>query len=134
MRVGGLAAERLKTLWVSEHLAPLLGQGGERRGEVLLSGHTHLEHLLGFLVSRHPAQGRQAKRNAYRILGLAHPVLLGHTEKRFDGIRTDRQPDVIKPEGRGGLELEVQVGSKLLTQRGRGHGVNERLALGAAVV
>src|SRR5919204_703252 len=109
MRAGSLAAEILEPLWVPEHLAPLLGQGGELSGEVLLPGHTHLEHLLGCLASRHPAQSRQAKGDASRILSLAHAVLLGHPKERFDSIGAYRQPDVIKPEGCGGLELEVQI-------------------------
>ena len=92
------------------------------------------KHLLGFLPSGHTAQGRQAKRDASRILRLAHPVVLGHPEKRFDGIGADRQADVIEPERLGGLELELEIGPKLPAQGGRGHGVNQRLALGQGVV
>lgn len=95
----------------------------------MLSGHADLKDLLGFLPCRRPAQGRQAKGDARGILRLAHPVLLGHPEKRCDGIGTDRYADVIEPEGRGGLELVRQIGGKLPAQRGRGHGVDERLTL-----
>jgi hypothetical protein len=41
---------------------------------------------------------------------------------------------VMEPESRGGLQLEVKRGAKLLTQRGRGHGCNQRLALSSGVV
>jgi hypothetical protein len=61
-------------------------------------------------------------------------VLLGHPEKRFDRIGADRQPNVLQPESGGRLELEVQLGAQLLTQRGRGHGVKQGLALSSGVV
>src|SRR5207245_10574721 len=61
-------------------------------------------------------------------------MALRHAEKRFDGIGADRQADVIEPECRGGLQLEVKIGAKLLTQSGRGHGVNQRVTLGSGVV
>ena len=134
MRVGWSQDETLKTLRVPQHLAPLPGQGGELRREFLLSRHTHLEHLFRFLPSGNPAQGREAKRHAIGIRSLAHPMALGHTEKRFDGIGADRQADVIAPECCGGLQLEVKLGSKLLTQSGRGHGFNQRLAPAPGVV
>ena len=44
------------------------------------------------------------------------------------------QADVIEPECRSGLQLEVKIGAKLLTQRGRGHGCNQRCTLGSGVV
>ncbi len=134
MRGGLIEAETLETLRVPQHLAPLLGQGGALSGELLLSRHTHLKHLLGFLPSGNAAEGRQAKRNAIRILRLAHPPKLGHAEQRFDRIGADRQADVIEPECCGGLQLEVKIGSKLPTQSARGHGVNQRLALAPGVV
>ena len=93
MRSALRQAQTLKTLWVTQHLAPLLGQGDDLTGELLLPRHADLKHLLGFLPSGKTAQGRQAKRDASRILRLAHPVLLGHPEKRFDGIGADRQAD-----------------------------------------
>ena len=61
-------------------------------------------------------------------------MVLGHPEKRFDGIGADRQADVIEPEGLGGLQLELKIGAKLLAQSGRGHRVNQRLTLGQGVV
>ena len=111
MRVGLIAAETLETLRVTQHLASLPGQGGELTGEFLLSRHSHPEHLLGFLPSGNTAQGGQAKCDASGILGLTHPMALGHAEQRFDGIGADWQADVIEPECRGGLELEVKIGS-----------------------
>ena len=134
MRGGLLKAETLEMLRVPQHLAPLLAQGGALSGELLLPCHTHPKHLLGFLPSGNAAEGRQAQRNAIRILRLAHPMALGHTEERFDRIGADWQADVIEPQCRGGLQLEVKIGAKLLTQSGRGHSVNQRLALGSAVV
>ena len=127
-------AQALKTLWVSEHFTPLLGQGDHLTCKRLLPGHADLKDLLGFLARGNAAQSRQTKGDASRILGLAPPMALGYPKERFDGIGADRQADVREPEGRGGCELAVQIGTKLLPQSGRGHGVNERLALGAAVV
>src|SRR6266851_10507826 len=109
MRGGLLKAETLEMLRVPQHLAPLLAQGGALSGELLLPCHTHPKHLLGFLPSGNAAEGRQAQRNAIRILRLAHPVALGHTEERFDRIGPDWQADVSEPKCRGGLQLEVQL-------------------------
>ncbi len=134
MRGALSSAQALKTLWVSEHLAPLRGQRNALTCKRLLPGHADVKHLLGFLARGKTAEGRQTKRDASRILGLADAVLLGHPKQRFDGIGTDRHADLIEPECRGGLELVGKIGSKLLTQNGRGHRVNQRLALGAAVV
>jgi hypothetical protein len=134
MRVGLLEAETLKTLRVPQHLAPLFGQGGEWSGEFLLSRQTHLHHLLGLFPSGNAAEGRQAKRKAICILSLAPPPKLGHAEQRCNGIGADQQADVIEPECCGGLQLEVKLGSKLLTQSGRGHGFNQRLAPAPGVV
>src|SRR5437879_2029380 len=53
---------------------------------------------------------------------------------RFDGIGADWQAEVIEPEGLGGPEFEVEIGAKLPTQSGRGHGVNQRFAPGSGVV
>ncbi len=111
---------------MAQHLAPLLGQGGELRCDLVLSCDADLQDLLGFLPGGQAAQGRQVQGDASRILRLAHPMALGHPEKRCDGIGTDRHADVIEPECRSGLQLEVKIGAKLLTQRGRGHGCNQR--------
>ena len=62
----------LETLRVPQDLATLLAQRGELSGEFVLPGHTDREDLLGFFPSRRPAEGRQAKGDASRILGLAH--------------------------------------------------------------
>jgi hypothetical protein len=94
---------------MAQHLAPLLGQGGELSCDLLLSRDADLKDLLGFLPGGQAAQGRQAQGDASRILSLAHPMALGHPEKRFDGIGTDRQADVIEPECRSGLQLEVKL-------------------------
>ncbi len=93
MRGDLLEAETLETLRVPQHLAPLLGQRGELIGAFLLFRHTHLKHLLGFLPSGNTAEGRQAKRNAMRILRLAHPPKLGHAEQRFERIGADQQAE-----------------------------------------
>ena len=134
MRVGLIEAQTLKTLWVIQYLAPLLGQGDDLTCEFLLPGPADVKHLLGFLTSRKTAQSLQAQRHAIRILRLTRPMALGHPKKRFDGIGADRQADMIQPEVRGRLQFEIKIGSKLLTQGGRGHSVNQRLALSAAVV
>ena len=130
MRVGLIEAQTLKTLWVIQYLAPLLGQGDDLTCEFLLPGPADVKHLLGFLPSGKTAQSRQAQRHAIGIRRLTRPMALGHPKKRFDGIGADRQADMIEPEGRGGLQFEIKIGSKLLTQGGRGHSVNERLATG----
>ena len=127
-------AETLETLRMAQHLAPLLGQGGELRCDLVLSCDADLQDLLGFLPGGQAAQGRQVQGDASRLLRLAHPMALGHPAKRCDGIGTDRQADVIEPECRSGLQLEVKRGAKLLTQRGRGHGGNQRGTLGSGVV
>ena len=129
-----LKAETREMLRVPQHLAPLLAQGGAWSGELLWPCHTHPQHLLGFLPRGNAAEGRQAQRQAMRILCLAHPMALGHTEERCDRIGADWHADVIEPKGRGGLQLEVKRGAKLLTQSARGHGGNQRLALGPGVV
>ncbi len=83
MRLLLIHASTFEALWVRQHLASLCRQGGQT-------------NLSGFLASRHPAQRSQAKRDARRLLRLAHPVLLGHTDKRCDRIRTDRQSDLLE--------------------------------------
>jgi hypothetical protein len=103
---------------MAQHLVSLLGQGDELTRALLLPGDADLKHLLGFLTSRYAAQGWQAKRYASRILGLAHPMVLGHPEKRCNALGADRHADVIEPEGRGGPQLEVKIGSKLPAHRG----------------
>ena len=127
-------AQTLKTLWVTQHLAPLLGQGDDLPGDLLLPRHADVKHLLGFLPRGKTAQGRQAKRDSSRILGLAHSMLLGHPEQRFDGIRTDWQADVSQAECLGGLQLELEIGPKLLAQSSRRHRFHQWLTLGQGVV
>ena len=77
------------------------------------------------------AEGWQPQGDASGIRSCAHPVTLAHPEERLDGGGADRHADVIEPEGRGGLELVVQIGAKLLTESGGGHRVNRRFTLGA---
>ena len=115
---------------MAQHLAPLLGQGGELRCDLVLSCDADLQDLLGFLPGGQAAQGRQVQGDASRLLRLAHPMALGHPEKRCDGIGTDRQADVIEPECRSGLQLEGKIGAELQAQSGGGHRVNQRFALG----
>src|SRR6266581_5537855 len=98
MRIGVIEPETLETLRVSQHLAPLPGQGGALRGACLWSRPPSLAHLLGFLPSGHTAQGRPAQRQATRIRRLAHPMALGHAEKRCDGLGADRHAAVSAPE------------------------------------
>ena len=134
MRGGLRKAETLEMLRVPQHLAPLLAQGGALRGELLLPCHTHPQHLLGFLPRGNAAEGRQAQRQAMRLLRLAHPMALGHTAERCDRIGADGHADVIEPQCRGGLSLEVKRGAKPLTHSARGHGGTQRLAWGPGVV
>ena len=49
---GSRLAQALKSVWVGQHLAPLLYQRGKAAGELLLLSHAALEHLLGFLPVR----------------------------------------------------------------------------------
>src|SRR6266571_9482469 len=102
-------AQTLKTLWVPQHLAPLLGQGNDLTCDLLLPRHADVKHLLGFLPRGKTAEGRQAKRDASRILRFAHPVVLGHPEKRGDGIGADRQANLVEPARLGGLELILEI-------------------------
>jgi hypothetical protein len=53
--------------------------------------------LRGFLPRWNPAKGGQTKGDASRILRFADPVALGHPEKGFNRIGTDRQADLIEP-------------------------------------
>ncbi len=102
-------AKALETLRAPQHLTPLLGQRGELSGELLLPCHTDCKDLFSFLPSRRTAEGRQAKRDASRILRLAHAVVLSHPEQRFDRIGADRQADVIQPESLGGCKLDLHI-------------------------
>ena len=134
MRGALSSAQALKTLRVPQHLTALLGQGGDLTCECLLPGSADGKHLLGFLPSGKTAEGRQAKRDASRILGLAHPVVLGHPEKRFDGIGADRQANLVETERLGGLELILEIARKLAAHRLRGDGVDQRRTLGHRVM
>lgn len=110
-----IQAQALKTAWVGQHLTPLLGQGGEATGDLLLLSHADLQHLPGFLLGWRATQGGQAKRDSTCIFALAHPVLLGQAEKRFDRIGADRQADVGETKPRGRLELRLEIARKLAT-------------------
>src|SRR5258708_25796975 len=90
-------AQTLKTLWVTQHLAPLLGQGDDLTCDLLLPRHADVKHLLSFLPRGHTAQSRQAKRHAIRIPRLSHPMTLRDAEKRFNGSGAARHPAVIHP-------------------------------------
>jgi hypothetical protein len=127
-------AQTLKTLWVTPHLAPLLGQGADLTCDLLGPRHADVKPLLGFLPSGKTASGRQAKGEASRLLGLAYPVLLGHPEKRCDGIGADRQANLVETEGLGGLELIRARGCKLAAPRLRGDGVAQRRPLGQRIM
>src|SRR5713101_1997615 len=111
MRLALIPAETLETLRVPQHLTALLGQGDQLTRNLLLSRHPDREDLLGLFTSRHAAQGGEAKRHSSRILGLAHPVLLGHPEKRFDAIGAHRQADVLEPKGFGRFKLDRKIGA-----------------------
>lgn len=127
-------AQTLKMLWVTQHLAPLLGQGNALTCDLLLPRHADVKHLLGFLPRGKATEGRQAKRDARGILGLAHPMLLGHPEQRCDGIGADRQANLVETERLGGLELLLEIAHKLATHRLRGDGVDQRRTLGQRVM
>jgi hypothetical protein len=96
MRLMWLHTQACEVFRVTEHLASLFRQGGQRSGELVLPGYTDGKDLLSFLASRHPTKSRQAKGDASGIRGLAPPVALAYPEKRFDRIGTDRQADLIK--------------------------------------
>jgi len=114
---------------VAQHLTPLCGQRGDLTGELVLPRHTPLQDLLGFFPRGNTAEGREAKRHTTGILRLAHPMPLGHPEKRCDGIGADRQANVIPPKGGGGCQLGDQRGATCPTQRGGGHRRQQRLTL-----
>jgi hypothetical protein len=127
-------AKALETLWVPQHLTPLLGQRGERSGALLGPGHTDGEALFGFLPRRRPASGWQAQRDASRLLRLAHAVGLGHPKERCDRIGADGHADVLKPKGLRGVKLDRKRGAKLLAPRGCRHRGHQRCALGQGVM
>ena len=124
-----ISPQTRKALGMGEHLAALLREGGASTRELALPCDTDLEDLRGFLPRWHPAKGGQTKGDASRILRFADPVALGHPEKGFNRIGTDRQADVIEPSGRGGVELRGERGAQLLADGDRGDGVDERFAL-----
>ncbi len=97
MRRALIPAQTLELLPMAQHLAPLLGQGGELPRDFVLSRHADPQHLLGLLSGWRTTQGRQTKRDAGCILRLAHAMALGHPEELFDRIRADGQADVIEP-------------------------------------
>jgi len=89
----------------------------------------------GFRVRlRRAAQGGQAKRDLLGLLHLIHPVLLGHADKRFEGIGTDREADLVETQRGGGLELVLERARKVAAHRLRGDGVEKRLTRGQRVV
>jgi len=103
---------------VAHHLVSLRGQGAALPWDLLLPGDADRKPLLGFRTSRHAAPGGQVKRDASRILGWAHPVVLGHPEKRCTARRADRHAEVSEPEWRGGLQLDGKRGAQLPAHRG----------------
>ena len=113
MGMGLRRAQSLKSVWVGQHLTPLLGQRGEATCDLLLLSHAELKHLLGFLPGWRAAQGGQAQRDAIGILDLAHPVLLGQAAKRCDRSGADRQADVVETQPCGRLELGLERARKL---------------------
>ncbi len=129
-----IRAQALKRVRVGQHHTALLGQRGALGGDGLLRSHADVKHLTGFFPGWNATEGGQAKRHATRILDLAHPVLLGQAEKRFDWIGANRQADVIEAERRGSLELIVEIAGKLAAHRHGRDRVDERRALGQCVV
>ena len=107
-----IPAQTFETLWVAQHLVSLLGQGEVLTRDLLLPGDADLKHMLGFLTSRYAAQGWQVQRYASRILGLAHPVWLGHPDKRCDALGAHRQADVREPKGLGRGKLALKRGAQ----------------------
>ena len=134
MVVGLIHTQPLERRGVGQHRASLFGQGGEATCDRLLLRHAHRKHLPGFLPGGGAAQGRQTKRKAIGILDFAHPVLLGHPEKRFDLIRTDWQANFPQPQRRGRLKLELKIGGKLKAHSSGGDRFDQRRALCQCVV
>src|SRR5712691_7430130 len=110
--------QTLETLRVPQDLATLLAPRGERSGAFVWPGHTDREDLLGFFPSRRPAEGRQAKGDARRILRVAHALALGHPKERCDRIGADRQADVIESKALRGFQLALKRGVELLAHSG----------------
>ena len=81
-----IQAQSLKTAWVGQHLTPLLGQGGEATGDLLLLSHADLQHLPGFLLGWRATQGGQAKRDSTCIF--ARPPRVAWPSRK--AIRSDR--------------------------------------------
>ena len=46
MVMGSHLAQALKSVWVGQHLTPLLGQRGEASGEILLLSHADLKQAI----------------------------------------------------------------------------------------
>ena len=92
-----ISPQTLQALGMGEHLAALFREGGESTRALALPCDTDLEDLHGFLPRWNSAKGGQTKGDASRILRFADPVALGHPEKGFNRIGTDRQADVIEP-------------------------------------
>jgi hypothetical protein len=96
MRLPWTLAQTLEVLAAAQDLTPLLGQRGEGGRDLVLSRHTEVHHLLGFLTRWRPAQRRQTHRNTSGIVGRTHAMAFGHPKEGFDGIGTDRQAELIE--------------------------------------
>ncbi len=57
-------AQTLKVLALAQDLAPLLGQGGQWSRDLVLSGYSDSQHLLGFPSRRWSTQCWQTKSDA----------------------------------------------------------------------
>jgi hypothetical protein len=112
MRLALIPAETLETLRVPQHRTALRGQGDQLTRDLLLPRPTDRKDLLGFCTSRHAAQGGEAQRHASGILGVAHPMVLGHPAKRCDALGADRHANVLEPKGFGRCKLALKRGAQ----------------------
>ena len=111
MRRALLPAETLETLRVPQHRTALLGQGDQLTWDLLWPRPTDRQDLRGFCTRRHAAQGGEAQRHASGIVGVAHPMVLGHPAKRCDALGADRHANVLEPKGLGSCKLDLKRGA-----------------------
>lgn len=132
--MGLIAVQGLEPVWMRQYVTPLLRQGGQLTGELILLGNADLKHLPGFRSCGDATQGGQAQSDPMGILELAYAVLFGQPEQRLDGIGADGQAARGEAKRRGGLELALEVAGKIAAHGGRGDGVAQRIALRQRVV
>lgn len=129
MSLGLLCGQALEAVRIWQHLASLLDQRGEAACDLFLVGNTHAEYLLSFRPGWNATQGRQPNGDAVSVLDLTNSVMLAQPKQRFDGIRTDRQPDFLQTELCGNVELLVKVGLEAMAHTHRRDRLDKRRAL-----